>query len=185
MKGRGYRRGRSGLSMPSALDLLGHHQGLQEHWLRRFFAFLVDLVIIGILFVPLGLFLSFWAWNAVFGPLIWGAVWFLYTFLLGAAIGGTIGKKILSLRVVAIGANLDAGRSLIRNISRVHGLFFFLDWLARGCAPAGAGPGAAGPPPGLPPPAPPAGPQAPPPGGWQQQGWPGAPPPQSQWPQHK
>ncbi|OGS47466.1 MAG: hypothetical protein A3K66_00045 [Euryarchaeota archaeon RBG_16_67_27] len=115
--------------MPSALDLIGHNQALQEHWIRRFFAFLIDLVILAIIFVPLAIFLAYWAWNALFGPFIWGAIWFLYTFLLEAAIGGTIGKKVLSLRVVAIGANLDAPRALIRNITRIHGLFFFLDWL--------------------------------------------------------
>src|SRR5947199_39161 len=38
-----------GLAMPSAFDLIGHNPALQEHWIRRFIAFVIDAVIVEVL----------------------------------------------------------------------------------------------------------------------------------------
>src|SRR5256885_10346454 len=35
-----------GSDMPSAFDLIGHNPALQEHWIRRFIAFLFDAVVV-------------------------------------------------------------------------------------------------------------------------------------------
>src|SRR2546426_1055084 len=32
--------------MPSAIDLIGHNPALQEHWIRRFLAFVIDAIIV-------------------------------------------------------------------------------------------------------------------------------------------
>src|SRR5216684_3418799 len=102
-----YRRLRMG-PMPTAFDLIWRNAALQEHWIRRFFAFLIDLVIIvavGLFIaIPIGFLFWFWTWVS---PLYFGVIWFLYSALLETAFGGTVGKKVVALRVVAIGQNLD------------------------------------------------------------------------------
>src|SRR6266704_400505 len=91
--------------MPSAFDLIGRNPALQEHWIRRLFAFLIDSVV------------------------VFGIVWFVYSMLLEGLVGGTIGKKLLSLRVVALDGNLDVVHTIIRNLSKVYWLVFLIDLL--------------------------------------------------------
>jgi len=61
--------------MPSAFDLIGRNPALQEHWIRRLFAFLLDLVVvivIGLLFAILwSIFAWVWWLSALFGGLLW------------------------------------------------------------------------------------------------------------------
>lgn len=115
--------------MPSALDLIGHNQALQEHWIRRLFAIIIDALILAVILFPLSAAVAFFFVNWLVWPFVWGGIWLLYSWLLEAVMGATIGKKVLSLRVVAIGANLDPARALIRNLSKLHGLFLLLDVL--------------------------------------------------------
>jgi len=44
-------------------------------------------------------------------------------------VGGTIGKKLLSIRVVALDGNLDLVHTIIRNLSKVYWLLFLFDLL--------------------------------------------------------
>ncbi len=115
--------------MPSAFDLIGRNPALQEHWIRRLFAFLLDLVVvivIGLFFaIPLKIFAwPWWLWLFPFG-----LVWFVYSMLLEGLVGGTIGKKLLSIRVVALDGNLDLVHTIIRNLSKVYWLLFLFDLL--------------------------------------------------------
>jgi uncharacterized RDD family membrane protein YckC/ribosomal protein S27AE len=113
--------------MPSAIDLIGHNPALQEHWIRRFFAFVIDAAIIfaiGLLFaIPL-LFLT-WAWYVI--GFYWGLIWFLYSMFLETMFGATIGKRLISLRVVAIDKNFDLMHGLVRNLSKIFGIVFLID----------------------------------------------------------
>ncbi len=115
--------------MPSAFDLIGHNPALQEHWIRRFFAFVIDVVIVFVIGLFIAIPFSFltWVWWISFA--FWGIIWFLYSMLLEAVFGGTVGKKVVGLRVVAIGGNLDIMHTLIRNVTKIFGLVFFLDLL--------------------------------------------------------
>src|SRR6266566_2824101 len=108
--------------MPSAFDLIGRNPALQEHWIRRLFAFLIDSVVVFVI----GLFFA-WAWWL--SSFFFGLVWFAYSMLLEGLVGGTIGKKLLSLRVVALDGNLDLVHSIIRNLSKVYWLLFLFDLL--------------------------------------------------------
>ncbi|MCI4371200.1 MAG: RDD family protein [Thermoplasmata archaeon] len=115
--------------MPSAFDLIGHNPALQEHWIRRFFAFLIDGIIVTVLFLFLAIPFAFLTWAWFLPSFLWGAVWFGYSWMLETFFGGTVGKKILALRVVAIDRNLDIMHALIRNLSKIFPIVFLVDTL--------------------------------------------------------
>ena len=116
--------------MPTALDLIGGNPALQEHWIKRFIAIFIDAIILGIVSVIIGLFVPFWAFGWVVWPFLTGAIWLFYSALLEGSSGrATIGKKVMSLQVVAIDGQMTLEKALIRNISKVHGLLLLLDWL--------------------------------------------------------
>src|SRR6266571_832163 len=113
--------------MPSAIDLIGHNPALQEHWLRRLFAFLIDLIVVIVIFlffaIPLTLFGYVW-WLV---PLFAGVLLFVYSFLLETLMGATIGKRLMSLRVVALDGNLDIIHAVFRNLSKLYWAVFLID----------------------------------------------------------
>src|SRR2546425_2089742 len=118
--------------MPSAIDLIGHNPALQEHWIRRFFAALIDAIVVAVIYLLFALPLGFasLAWFVV--PFPYGIVWLLYSMLLETLFGATIGKRLLSLRVVALDGNLDIIHCLVRNISKVYWLLFLVDLIIGG-----------------------------------------------------
>lgn len=115
--------------MPSAIDLIGHNPALQEHWIRRLFAFVIDAVIIAAIGLFFAIPFSFLTWAWYVTGFFWGLIWFVYSLFLETIFGGTVGKKLLGLRVVAIDGNLDIMHALIRNISKIFGIIFLLDLL--------------------------------------------------------
>src|SRR2546421_6603487 len=118
-----------GSDMPSAFDLIGHNPALQEHWIRRFIAFLFDAVVVIVVGLFFAIPLSFLTWAWWFILLFWGTIWFAYSVLLETIFAGTIGKKILALRVVAIDRNLDIVHAVVRNLSKVFPPFVLIDGL--------------------------------------------------------
>lgn len=113
--------------MVTAMDLITSDSVLQEHWLKRVVALIIDSIIVSIIAVPL----------VFFGALGFGfiasfisfAIYFLYSALLEAAMGATLGKKIMGLKVVSLAGPLGFEKAFIRNISKVWGLLLFIDWL--------------------------------------------------------
>ncbi len=88
--------------MTSAMDLIGHNPALQEHWLRRLIAIVVDgIVVFVVLFLFNALFVVF-AWPLIWWSLFYGLIWILYSVILEAGWGATLGKRIVRLRVVGI-----------------------------------------------------------------------------------
>lgn len=118
--------------MPSAIDLIGHNPALQEHWIRRFFAAVIDGIIVGVVYLLIVLPLSFLALAWYVSPFLFGVVWVIYSMLLETLFGATVGKRLLSLRVVAIDGNLDILHCVIRNISKIYWLLFLLDVIIGG-----------------------------------------------------
>lgn len=116
-----------GCRMPSAFELIGHNPALQEHWVRRFFAFLIDIVIVAVvgLFIAIPFVFLNWAWW--FSGFFWGLIWFVYAVLLETVFAGTVGKKLVALRVVAIDRNLDVVHTVVRNVSKIFGLVLLVD----------------------------------------------------------
>src|SRR2546421_231848 len=87
--------------MPSAIDLIGRNPALQEHWIRRFFAGLIDGIVVAVVYLLFVLPLAFLGLAWYVAPLLYGAVWVVYSMLLEALFSATIGKRLLKLRVVA------------------------------------------------------------------------------------
>lgn len=125
--------------MASALNGIGSDNALQEHWFKRAIAILIDCVIIYIIgsvlmwFVWLPLEIldlgTTYEWSLVF-PTISGVMLFIYSFAMEAASGNaTVGKRFMDLRVISITGEMDTGKAVMRNISKIHGLFLLLDWL--------------------------------------------------------
>lgn len=112
-----------------------------NHWLLRLVAYIIDSIIIFIpaaiiyFFVILALLFSnvlfFAAWGSwLVLPLLFGFLQLLYYIILDVAWGGTIGKRVLGLQVQTVnGGKVPFGKAFIRNISKIYGLFLFLDWL--------------------------------------------------------
>jgi uncharacterized RDD family membrane protein YckC len=121
-----------------------------NHWLFRFLALLIDsiityipayiiyIVISGILW-PVPSYLSGWGLGGYWTP--WWAIYLLFLFIAGiiqvlyfafleVSWGATIGKRVLGLQVQMVnGSKVVFGKALIRNISKIYGLFLLLDWL--------------------------------------------------------
>ncbi len=122
--------------MVSALNIIGSDKSLQDHWVKRFVAILIDYIIFWVIstiafwliIIPRAADLPF-VWT-VFQPGLAGLFMFLYSTIMESMEGGaTIGKRVMSLRVMALDGNLDMGKALIRNVSKVYSLFLLLDWL--------------------------------------------------------
>jgi uncharacterized RDD family membrane protein YckC len=113
------------------------------HWLIRLIAYIIDAVIFGvvvlvlwlILFLPfliagaLAGFIAVWGWVLLF-PFLLGLLMVIYFLYAEVNWGGTIGKRILGLRVQTVnGGRINYSQSFIRNISKIHPLFLLVDWL--------------------------------------------------------
>src|SRR3989454_9937675 len=87
-----------GSVMPSAIDLIGRNPALQEHWIRRFFAGLIDGIVVAAIYLLFALPLAFLGlvWYVV--PFLYGVVWLVYSMLLQTLFSATIGKRLLKLR---------------------------------------------------------------------------------------
>ena len=111
----------------TGLNQLGN-KALQEHWLRRFVALIIDSIIISIVVFVLGtflLFLGIFAWGGLF---TWVFL-FIYMVLMEISMGATIGKKLMSLHVVGIQEQRTPMMVIVRNVSKIFGILLFLDWL--------------------------------------------------------
>jgi len=114
--------------MVTGFDYLGRDKTLQEHWLRRFAAIVIDWLII---FIPLSVIGSIINWG-LFG--LWplsaaGALFFLYCALFDLAIGGTLGKMLLGLKAVSVTGKMDIAQAIMRNITKLFALLLLIDWI--------------------------------------------------------
>src|SRR5438309_8722023 len=97
-----------GSDMPSAFDLIGHNPALQEHWIRRFIAFLFDAVVVIVVGLFFAIPLSFLTWAWWFILLFWGWTGSASPVCLGPVLPGRLGNKIDPLGAVPSDGNLDA-----------------------------------------------------------------------------
>jgi uncharacterized RDD family membrane protein YckC len=109
---------------------------LQEHWIRRLIAYVIDSIIIGIgtfLFLAIAMFPAFIAnpiivFNLFSFPFAMGIVFLLYFPITEAMFGGTFGKNFLGLKVVAKSSErLSLEKAFMRNISKIHPVVLLLD----------------------------------------------------------
>jgi len=119
------------MGMPTGIDLIGNNAALQEHWIKRFIAIIVDAIILAVITIVLNaLFLGALFALGLWWSFIYGIVWVLYSTLLeGSSMRATLGKKVMNLQVVAIDGAMTIEKALIRNLSKVHPLFVLVDWV--------------------------------------------------------
>jgi uncharacterized RDD family membrane protein YckC len=137
-----------GSQSPTGFELLRDDKTVQNHWMRRLIAFVIDaaivtvaLVIIAVVVsIPYLVGLSFSSTTVGAFPAWWGAwlgfwfggigslILFLYFFLSEGLYGRTIGKEIMGLRVERVdGKRMDMRSSLIRNISKIYWVLLLID----------------------------------------------------------
>ena len=120
----------------TAAERIGHDRFLQQHWIKRIIAFVIDSIIVGIattsvmvaVFLPQFLANPIWFFNWLSFPFAMGLIYVLYFTIAESIYGRTIGKGIVGLKVVAVdGGRPSFDRAFIRNISKIHGIFLILD----------------------------------------------------------
>ncbi|MFQ5909839.1 MAG: RDD family protein [Thermoplasmata archaeon] len=111
----------------TGFDQLGN-KALQEHWLRRLIAIIIDTLIVSIVVLVLGMFLFFFGFFA-WGWLFSGMFLFLYVVALEVMMGATLGKRLMSLKVVGIQEQLNPTMVLVRNVSKIIGILLLIDWI--------------------------------------------------------
>ena len=109
-----------------------------NHWIYRIIALVIDSIIIGIPIWAIWTFVIISGgalWIVLYGgwlllPLLVGIIQLLYFIVLEVSWGATVGKKVLGMQVqMTNGSKVDAGKSFIRNISKIYWLFLLLDWI--------------------------------------------------------
>lgn len=113
----------------SGFDQFGN-KALQEHWIRRLVAIIIDNIIVWIPVFVLSFVPFFW----YFGLLAWGwlsggVILFLYSILLEIMMGATIGKKVMNLKVVGIQEQLTPMMVVIRNVTKIVPILLLIDWI--------------------------------------------------------
>lgn len=112
--------------MVTGFDYLSHDKTLQEHWLRRFVAIIIDGVII---YTPMWLIFSVFDITYWWPGFLSGVLLMLYAALLDFSVGGTVGKRIMHMKAVPISGKMSMAQALMRNVSKVFILFLLLDWI--------------------------------------------------------
>jgi len=125
--------------MVTAFNLLGSNKALQEHWIKRLVAIIIDGIIV---FIPLMIIVNLIFWTAFYwlGWFWWafdGLFFFLYFVILEMMIQSSIGKKLVNLQVVTTtGQPLGIGAIFIRNLFKLLSWLVVLDvllgWLTEG-----------------------------------------------------
>ena len=115
--------------MTSALDIVGHNPALQEHWLRRLIAVVIDALIVFVVAALLNAAFGIFAWPAFLWLLLAGLIWVLYAVITEAGWGTSVGKRIVKLKVVGIDAPMNVEKALVRNVSKLHPILLGIDAL--------------------------------------------------------
>lgn len=111
---------------------------LQDHWIKRLIAYIIDSILVSVvagilLFIirlPIYIANPFALIDPFFFPFTSGLLLTLYSVLMEFYRGSTIGKGLMGLKVVTkAGGNLSLEKTLIRNISKIHGLLLILDFI--------------------------------------------------------
>jgi len=115
--------------MVTGFDIIGSDKNLQEHWIRRFVAYIIDIAIVSIaIWIIFWVILGWQKWIEV--GLLSGVLILLYFTVLEATTSKTIGKAILGLEVNTAAGYMDFSKSIIRNISKFFWYILpFLDWV--------------------------------------------------------
>ncbi|MCK4478608.1 RDD family protein [Candidatus Bathyarchaeota archaeon] len=113
--------------MSTGFERIGRDARLQDHWIRRLVAFIIDSIIVGIgtsiivaiITIPFHFFTF---------PFFAGVLSILYFALLEFYYGWTVGKKIMNLKTIELGGHRPAlDLAFIRNISKIYWILVLID----------------------------------------------------------
>ena len=108
--------------MVTGFDILGHDQTLRKHWILRMLAIFIDMLIV---FFAVGIVLLFLDMNtALVAGITASIVLFIYSGIMEMAMGATIGKRILGLKVVSTDGGKNMTGAFLRNFSKVFWFIF-------------------------------------------------------------
>ena len=119
----------------SAFEKISTDRHLQDHWLRRLVAAIIDGLIMGIIAWIISLIVAFPAilQGVPFTgapELLGGFLFFLYAAFMESAGGTTIGKQIMRLKVTTTQGGVPSlGKTLIRNVSKIYWILLLIDIL--------------------------------------------------------
>ena len=130
----------------TAIDIIGTDKQLQEHWIKRLFAIIIDGIAISIVTWILLTIILFpivisaimtrnfsnpiftWYSSWLLFPLIVGVLSVLYFPLTESIYGQTLGKRIIGLKVTTIdGQTPSLEKTFIRNLSKIYWVLLLLD----------------------------------------------------------
>lgn len=112
--------------MPTGFDYLGQDKALQEHWLKRFVAIILDALLV---YTPIMVLSTIFGGGYFGAGLISGIALFLYASLFDLSAGGTVGKMVVHMRAVPMAGEMTLSRALLRNFTKIFGLLLLLDWI--------------------------------------------------------
>ena len=127
--------------MSTGFEKIGSDTHLQNHWIRRLIAFIIDSIIVAIgtfiiaaiILVPFLITaaitgLPWYLFNPLAFPFFAGILSILYFALLESWYGWTFGKRIMSLEVEKVdGQTPPLGTAFIRNVSKIYWVLVLLD----------------------------------------------------------
>jgi uncharacterized RDD family membrane protein YckC len=127
--------------MSTGFERIGSDSRLQNHWIKRLVAFIIDsiivwigtLIIAAIITVPLIIMaaatgLPWFVFNPFMFPLFAGILSVLYFALFEAYYGWTFGKKIMNLKTIKLdGQKPPFDLAFIRNISKIYWILVLID----------------------------------------------------------
>jgi uncharacterized RDD family membrane protein YckC len=121
----------------TGFDALTKDQRAQEYWVERFFAFVIDAIIVDVvLFVIVAIvalpffFSGFAGLGVLFGGFaaLSGLVLVFYFTVMESTSGASFGKKLFKLKVVSrTGSTPNFAEAFIRNLSKIYWLLLLLD----------------------------------------------------------
>jgi len=115
--------------MSTGFEKLRTDTQLQNHWMRRFVAMVIDAIITGIVgwLFSLPLLITGIPWEIAF-LFVWGVIWFIYASFAESSLGWTIGKQMVNLKVRTVEGEIPSlDIAFIRNVSKVFCLLYLLD----------------------------------------------------------
>src|SRR2546427_9979044 len=115
------------------MNIIGSNKALQDHWIKRIIAFVIDWIILVVIAAILAILIFPFAgvWTIFFGVgiLLYAVIAILYWLFQEGFMGGTIGKKAMGLRVGGTTGQMDIVKATIRNVTKIHGVLLLLAWI--------------------------------------------------------
>jgi uncharacterized RDD family membrane protein YckC len=120
----------------AVIERFERDQYLQDHWIKRAIAYLIDSIIVGVattILLAIALFPGFIVnptlfVNAYNFPFVMGLLYIFYFPIAEIIYGATVGKSLLGLKVVPkTDGKLSFEKAFIRNISKIHQVLLLLD----------------------------------------------------------